>query len=409
MPADRREVFRNANGTRTRQLAASADAAAVQNFKRDHLIRAAFFLSDLDAGGAQRTIINVLNALAADRIIPTLIVGRGDGPARAWINASQPLINIGCARTRYALWGLRALIARERFDVLLSTMVDANIVASLAVRLTKRRPGLILRETNSHRTRQDLGLFRRSAVGWAYPSADAVVALSHGVADELVQDYALDPARVVTIYNPIDCESWARRAEAARQSPAPWVDLVAGGPVLVSVGRLTRQKGFDLLLRALAQCQGEGRRAHLVIVGDGPLRAELKALASELGLSDRVFMPGLVADPAPWYAHGDLFVLPSRWEGFGNVLVEAMACGLPVIASACPYGPAEILGDGQGGALVAPNDIEALAQAIDRLLAAPDERARLSLAGRLSVNRFALEHIAAQYANLIEGVAANPA
>ena len=369
------------------------------------MIRAAFFLSDLDAGGAQRAIVNVVNALVPERIITTLIVARGDGPARAWIKASQPMVNIGCARTRYALWRLRALLIREQFDVLLTTMVDANIVGSLAARLSKRRPGLILRETNSHRASQDLGFFRRSAVGWAYLSADAVVAPSHGVADELVQDYALDPARVVTIHNSIDLESWARRAEAARQSLAPWGSFAAGMPVLVAVGRLSKQKGFDLLLRALAQCQGEGRRAHLVIVGGGPLRAELRALASELGLSDRVLMPGFVADLAHWYAHGDLFVLPSRWKGFGNVIVEAMACGLPVIAFDCRHGPAEILSDGQGGVLVAPDDISALAQAIDRLLAAPDERARLSMAGRLLANRFAPKHIANQYANLIEKVA----
>lgn len=373
------------------------------------MIRAAFFLSDLDAGGAQRAIITVLNALAADRITATLIVARGDGPARAWLNASQPLVNIGCARTRYALWSLRALLMREQFDVLLSTMVDANIVASLATRLSKRRLGLILRETNSHRARQDLGVFRRSAIGWTYPSADAVLVPSHGMAKELQQKYALDPARVVTIYNPVDLESWKRHAEAARQSLAPWGSFAAGMPVLVTVGRLCKQKGFDLLLRALAQCQGEGRRAHLVIVGVGPLLAELKALALELGLSDRVLMPGLVADPAHWYAHGDLFVLPSRWEGFGNVILEAMACGLPVIAFDCPYGPAEVLRGGQGGVLVAPDDISALAQCIDRLLAAPDERARFSMAGRLLANQFAPARIATQYADLIERVAADQA
>ena len=370
-------------------------------------IRAAFFLSDLDPGGAQRTIVNVVNALPRGRIIPTLIVGRSNGAARDWLDAAHPLIDLGCARIRDTLLPLRGLIAHERPDVLLTTMVDANIVATIAARLTRRRPGLILRETNSHRARGALGAFRRSAVGWAYPSADAVVALSHGVADELVQDYALDPTRVVTIHNPVDVASWHRRAESARKSSPPWGSFGEGNPVLVCAGRLIKQKGFDLLLRALAECRGEGGRAHLVIMGEGRLRAELVALAADLGLSDRVLMPGFVADPALWYAHGDLFVLPSRWEGFGHVIVEAMACGLPVIAFDCPYGPTDILSNRQGGILVGPNDVSGLAQAIDRLLASPDERETLKAAGRRSAEQFALARIAAQYADLIEKVASS--
>ena len=368
-------------------------------------IRVAFFLSDLDAGGAQRTIINIVNALPLGRIAPILITGRSDGGARAWLDPAYLLVYLGCARMRDTLWRLRAALLRDPPDVLMATMVDANIVASLAAGLAKRPPGLILRETNSHRARGDLGRFRRAAVAWTYPFADAIVALSRGVGEELVQDYALDPSRVVTIHNPVDIESWARRADAARKASPPWGEFGAGAPVLLGVGRLIEQKGFDLLLRALAACQKGGRRAHLVLVGEGPERARLSALADELGLSDRLLMPGFTADPAAWYAHGDLFVLPSRWEGFGHVIVEAMACGLPVISFDCPYGPADILSNDQGGILVAPNDINALAQAIDRILAAPDERESLKAAGRRSIERFALARIAAQYADLIEKVA----
>ena len=293
------------------------------------------------------------------------------------------MIDLGCARMRDTLWRLRAALQRDPPDVLMATMVDANIVASLAAGLARRSPGLILRETNSHRARGDLGSLRRTAVAWTYPYADAIVALSRGVADELVQDYALDSSRVVTIHNPVDIESWARCAEAARKASPPWGAFGTGAPVLLGVGRLIEQKGFDLLLRALAACQQGGRRAHLVLVGEGPERAKLSALADKLGLSDRLLMPGFAPDPATWYAHSDLFMLPSRWEGFGHVIVEAMACGLPVIAFDCPYGPADILSNRQGGILVRPNDINELAQAIDYLLAARDEREDLKVAGRL--------------------------
>jgi glycosyltransferase involved in cell wall biosynthesis len=142
-----------------------------------------------------------------------------------------------------------------------------------------------------------------------------------------------------------------------------------------------------------------------VIVGEGPERPALTVLASELGLADRVLMAGFIADPAAWYAHGDLFVLPSRWEGFGHVIVEAMACGLPVVAFDCPYGPVDILGDGQGGVLIPPEDVDALARAIDDLLGAPETRNRLASQAREVADRFSQQRITLQYSQLIESVA----
>ena len=366
-------------------------------------LRVAFFLSGLDAGGAQRTIANLVNALPPDRFAAELVVARTSGAARNWLETDRRPIDLGCAQTRGALLPLRRYIAAARPDVLFATMVDANIVAALAARLTTPRPRLILRESNPHRARGDIGRLRRLAVRWAYAQADAVVALSRGVGRELIEDYALDPARVVTIHNPVDIEAWRRGAQAAR--PAPWGSFGAGAPVLVAVGRLIRQKGFDLLLQALAKCRGAGLKARLVIVGEGPERATLNALVHELGIADRVLMTGFVADPAPYYAHGDIFVLPSRWEGFGHVMVEAMACGLPVIAFDCPYGPADILGSGEGGVLVPPEGVDALTAAIDRLLDAPAERARLASGASRVAERFSLPRIVQEYARLIERVA----
>lgn len=368
-------------------------------------VRIAFFLSELDAGGAQRTVINIVNALPADRFAVKLVVGNGRGGARSWLSDPSTVVDLDCMHTRNTLWGLRAFLAAERPDVLFATMIDANIVAALAARFVRERPGLILRESNSHRARGDIGFLRRRAVGWAYPQADAVVALSHGVGRELISDYRLDPVRVVTIHNPIDVAGWSQRADAARKTSPPWGNFGGGGPVLIGIGRLIRQKGFDLLLRALAKCEGAGRRARLVIVGEGPERPALTAIAAELGVADRLLMPGFIADSAAWYAHGDLFVLPSRWEGFGHVIVEAMACGLPVIAFDCPYGPVDILGDGEGGILVPPEDVDALARSIDSLLGAQEARNRLAADALRVADRFSQQRIAGQYSRLIESVA----
>ncbi len=369
-------------------------------------LRAAFFLPDLDAGGAQRTIINLIGALPSDRVTPTLIVGRGDGAARAWLDGTESVIDLGCPRLRQAVLPLRQVLKRDRPDVLLATVADANVVAALAAHTVSPRPGLILRETNSHRARGDLSRLRRKAIGLAYRSADRIVALSSGVAAELIADYRLDQAKVTTIHNPIDIDAWAASARAARQQAAPWSGVMGDGPVLIGAGRLVRQKGFDLLLRALATSTGEGARANLVLIGEGPERAALTQLASELGIGSNVLMPGYVTEPAIWYAHADLFVLSSRWEGFGHVIVEAIASGLPVIAFDCPYGPADILAGEARGILVPPGDVGALARAIDDLLGTPARREELASIGLRAADRFKPQRIAQRYTALIEEVAA---
>jgi glycosyltransferase involved in cell wall biosynthesis len=293
---------------------------------------------------------------------------------------------------------------------MLATMVDANIDAWGACLLAgSGQPHLVLRETNSHRARGDIGFLRRHLIWRAYRAADRIVALSEGVREELIEDIGLPQTQVTTIHNPVDVEAWRERAQSARRSAPPWPPFGGDGPVLVAVGRLIRQKGFDLLLRALAQCQGAGRSARLVIVGEGPARANLTELARQLGLADRVLFASFVADPAPWYAHGDVFVLPSRWEGFGHVIVEAMACGLPVIAFDCPHGPRDILGSGEGGVLVAPEDVRALAAAIDRMLSAPGESARLANEASRSAERFSQARISADYTRLFETLTTTPA
>ena len=362
------------------------------------------FLPDLDGGGAQRTFVNLANALPPDRIGRILVTGRANGPARAWLDPTVRLVDLGCGRMRAALAPLRRLVRARRPAVLFSTMVDANILSAAATVGLSRRPAVVLRETNSHRSRDDLGALRRRAIRWAYRRADMVVALSTGVGRELVEDYGLDPAKVVTIPNPIDVGQWRAGADAARSRRPPWGEWAQGAPVLIGVGRLSRQKGFDLLLQALARLDASAAR--LVLLGEGPERGVLERLAAELGLSQRVLMPGFVDDPVAWLAHADLFVLSSRWEGFGHAIVEAMACGTPVVSTDCPYGPADILQNGETALLVPPENPALLAQAIDRMVEDRELSDRLALAASATAERFSSVRIARLYADLLVEAAA---
>ena len=356
-----------------------------------------FFLADLDGGGAQRTMINLVRHWPVDRPRPALAVARASGAGKHWLDGIEP-IDLGGGRLRGSLLPLRRLIRRQRPDVLLSTMVGANIVAAASMIGLRHPPLRIARETNSHRARRDLSFTQRAAIGTVYRGATAVVALSEGVRRELMEDYRLEPGRVATIHNPIDVEAFRLRASSGLR---PWQ---GDGPVVVAAGRLVRQKGFDLLLRAFAAMRVVEPR--LAILGAGPERAALAGLAGELGVRGRLLMPGHVADPAPWFAHAAAFALSSRWEGFGHVLVEAMACGAPVVAFDCPYGPIDIIDDGESGMLLPAQDADALARTLDELIENRELAERLREAGQRSAQRFSAPAIARTYAALFDDLCA---
>jgi len=367
--------------------------------------RILFFLPDLDGGGSQRTLVNLAGALPRDRFAATLAAGRTDGPARNWLAGHVPLVDLNAPHLRWTLGPLRGRVKCERPHILFSSMPDANVAASMAVAGLRSCPGLILRETNSHRHRDDLGWLRRRLIGWAYGRADAVVALSEGVREELVEDCALDPGHTVTIHNPVDVAGIAAATQAVKDSIQ---EVPLNGPLIVGCGRLHRQKGFDLLIEAFADL--DDARTRLVILGEGSEREALEALSRSKGVADRVLMPGFESHPEKWLAQATLFVLPSRWEGFGHVLVEALAAGVPVISTWAPHGPADILNDGETGIMVPTGSAAALGAAIDRLLIDKGLCGRLAEAGRKTAQRFSLPVIAKRYADLIESVAGkNPA
>jgi glycosyltransferase involved in cell wall biosynthesis len=189
------------------------------------------------------------------------------------------------------------------------------------------------------------------------------------------------------IPNPVDLPSPRRRLSGTRR--------------LVAVGRLVHQKGFDLLLRAFAEIATEHPEWTLTIWGEGEERGRLEALCAQLALLEQVQLPGLTELPGQWVEEAEVFVLSSRFESFGNVVTEAMVAGLPVVAFECPWGPGDIIRDGEDGLLVPPEDVGALAAAMRRLIVDPELRRRLGEAGARNVRRFQKEMIVAQWDALI--------
>jgi glycosyltransferase involved in cell wall biosynthesis len=227
---------------------------------------------------------------------------------------------------------------------------------------------------------------------WFYPWADAIIVPSHGAAQDLANVSGIPLDRIHVAPNPVVSPALFKLA----QETSPNMDFTpTKGPVILGVGELCARKDFGTLIQAFSKVR-QSRPCHLLILGEGRERSRLEALVEKLGLKDDIEMPGFVENPYAYMARADLLVLSSNCEGFGNVLAEALAIGLPVVSTDCPSGPREILQDGRLGPLVPVGDANALAQAILATLDNPlDAQLLKSGAVPFSVATSARQYLAA--------------
>lgn len=275
---------------------------------------------------------------------------------------------------------LRQALRRAHPDTVISFIDTTNTLTLMASR------GLgvpvIISERNDPQQRS-LGLAWSGLRSMFYRQADAVV-----VQTGVVRDWALRFQGIKAIYvipNPVNPTLNGSEHASSRHGSSH---------TIVAMGRLVRLKGFDLLIEAFGRCAAKHPDWSLVILGEGPERANLQAIAADLGIADRVSLAGQRREPATVLKGADLFVSSSRTEGFPNALLEAMACQLPVVSTDCSSGgPRDIVRDGVDGILVPPDDVAALADAMDRLMANSDERHRLGAGALNVIERFSMERI----------------
>jgi glycosyltransferase involved in cell wall biosynthesis len=294
------------------------------------------------------------------------------------VPATVRVVDLGAPRVLASLPKLVRYLRTERPRGLASVLNHANVVALWAAKISRYPGRVVVIEQNTRSVAAAEGKSRRDKlmprlVKRFYPWADCVVGVSAGVADDLVRVVGVEPSKVQVIFNPIVTPELGELARAPVGHP--WFE--DDTPVFVAAGRLRPQKDFATLLRAFASLRA-GRSARLLILGDGPERRNLEALTGELGIDADAQLPGATPNPYAYMARAAAFVLSSRWEGLPTVLVEALRCGVPVIATDCPSGSREILADGRYGTLLPVGDIPGLAAAMEaaldgRLQPAPDE------------------------------------
>lgn len=314
-------------------------------------------------------MLTLVNAFAARGLMVDLVLAKAEGPFLKEVGSGVRVVDLGASRVIASLPGLVRYIRRERPQAILSALSYANIVAIWARFISRVPTTLVVSERNT--LTQSIGssiLLRSRFIPWlmriSYPRADAVVAVSGGVAADLATVIGLSSRKISVIYNPVVGPELLRKAD--EEVEHPWVDESAS-PIVLAVGRLTRQKDYQTLVSAFAQVRS-GRPARLIILGEGEARTPLEQQVRSLGIADDVLLPGFVENPFSWMRRAAVFVLSSRWEGLPGVLIQAMACGVPVVSTDCPSGPAEILEDGKWGRLCQVGDAAALALAIGRTL-----------------------------------------
>lgn len=348
--------------------------------------RLLFLIPTLTGGGAERVVVTLLQHLDRERFeLALAVVDTRDAAFRDQVPGDVEFIDLGCRRVRYALPKLLRLLWRRRPDVVMSTLGHLNLALAMVRPLLPRGTRYVARETTV--VSRGIGNYRNVRLwAWAYRRFygrfDRLVCQSRGMQDDLVHSFGLDPARMVIIPNPVDRARIAAACGAVAMPSALPASFHA-----VAAGRLSTEKGFDLLIDALAIARR--RDLQLKILGEGALKDELMARAQVRGVAGRVEFCGYLHNPYPTFAEADLFVLSSRYEGFPNVVLEALACGTPVVATPAPGGTREIL-DGVGGCIVADAvTAEALANALDRW-----EPSRIPAS---AVDPYAVERVVAAY------------
>ncbi len=325
----------------------------------------ALYLPSLRGGGAERMMSILAGAFAERGHLVDLVLAKAEGPNLERSHESIRMVDLNSPRVIRSIPALVRYLRTERPDAMLTAMSHANVAAIVARSISGVPTRLIVSERSTLSVSIKNARARRARIvlrlmRYLYPRADGIVAVSEGASNDLSQSIHLPRGRITTIYNPAVTPELLEDSTKALNHP--WFGP-GKPPVILGVGRLTKAKDFGTLIRAFVMVR-ERRPVKLIILGEGEERQSLEELAREMGAGSDVSMPGFQENPYVYFRHAAAFVLSSRWEGLPGVLIEAMACGCPVVSTNCPSGPAEILENGKWGALVPVGDSKELARAI---------------------------------------------
>jgi len=328
-------------------------------------------LPELGGGGAERVMVNLLRNLDRNIFEIIFIVGKKEGPYLHLLPSDIEVIALNRNRTLSMLPDLVKLIRKIKPDIVFSTLTRMNVITIIAKILSGLRTKVIIREVNT------FSIVQRNAKGarekflpllvrLLYNRADIMVFPSKGALEDFHNYFKkMDSRKMQVIYNPLEIDKILELKSEKIDEPF-WENNEKRK--IISVGRLERQKGHKFLFDAISIVNQELGSVELIILGKGKEEEALREYAEKIGILNNVKFMGFKANPYKYIAHSDVFVLSSLWEGFANVITEAMACGTPVVATDCPSGPREIINNGVNGVLVPVANPKAMASSIISIL-----------------------------------------
>lgn len=335
----------------------------------DSKMRLLFLIPSLQGGGAEGVMVSLLRHLDRSKFnLAIAVVDTRDAVYRADVPEDVEFIDLCCSRVRHAMPQIIRLIWQRKPDVVFSTLGHLNLALAILRPLLPNGVRYIARESVVV-SMLPLAYTMPFWWGWAYrrfyARFDTVVCQSQDMRDDLIENFGFPAGKSLVINNPVDVVRIRQLATVPVETGMTEEKAIGARTIrLVAAGRLSEQKGFDMLIEAIALCADP--RLRLTLLGEGPKREELQRQTVELGLAEQVRFVGFQNNPYPFLAQADVFVLSSRFEGFPNVVLEALACGTPVIANPAPGGVREVLEGLEGCVVVESISAQALADALTR-------------------------------------------
>jgi glycosyltransferase involved in cell wall biosynthesis len=363
-------------------------------------------IHSLKGGGAERVVANLLKGLSRRDFSITLLLYEGIFDYLIPENVEVITLDILSSRNILKttkgfilkIISIARLIKKNKPDIIFSLLSDTNVITILARSLSGVHSKVIVSERNhpSLSLKNELyGGITKFLMRYCYPKAERIIAISQGIKKDLLENFNLPGEKIEVIYNPLDIAEI--ETLSAEEINHPWFNDEL--PIIISIGRLTKQKGHSYLIKVFSMVR-QSLPCRLVIIGTGEEEENLVNMVNTLGLKNDVEFLGFQRNPFKYMARSSLFISASRYEGFGNVLVEAMALGLPVISTDCPSGPAEIIEHGKNGILVPIENEGRLERTILNLLTNDELRRKLSNEAKIRAQYFALDKRVEQYSDV---------